>query len=79
MIADNGQLAFTSVQQHWLNLAPAGFEASKTAIEQVSAYLWSPLLMTVLVLPAWMVACGLGTIFYIAGYKRPKPAIPDGI
>jgi len=27
MIADNGQLAFTSLEQHWLNISPASMEA----------------------------------------------------
>jgi len=79
MIADKGELAFTSVLTHWETLAPASLTSTREAIEGISAYLWSPLLMTVLVLPAWMVAGGLGIILYVAGYRRPRPALPDGI
>jgi hypothetical protein len=35
--------------------------------------------MTVLVLPAWMVLCAAGAFFYLAGYRPPRPSIPDGI
>jgi hypothetical protein len=79
MIADNGHIAFTSVEQHWLRLAPASMEAAQRVIEGANAYLWSPVLMTVLLMPAWMVAGGLGTLIYLAGYRPPRPSIPDGI
>jgi hypothetical protein len=79
MIADDGRLAFTSLESHWLNLSPASFEATRAAVEQVNGYLWSPLLMGVLVLPAWMVAGGLGTLLYLAGYRPPRPKLPDAI
>ncbi len=79
MIADNGRLAFTSMQQHWLNLSPGSLDAARTAVEQVGVYLWSPLIMTILVLPAWVVAGGLGTLLYLAGYRPPRPTIPDAI
>ncbi len=79
MIADNGHLAFTSVEQHWQMLAPDRMEATRLFISGANPYLWSPLLMTVLVMPAWMVAGGLGTLLYLAGYRPPRPSIPDGI
>jgi hypothetical protein len=79
MIADNGRFAFTSLQQQWTNISPGSMEAAHGLADQVSAYLWSPVLMTVLVLPAWMVACGLGTLSYLAGYLGPRPVLPDGI
>ena len=79
MIADNGRLAFTSLEQHWVNISPASMEAARAFADQISVYLWSPLLMSLLVLPAWVLACGLGTLLYLAGYRRPRPSIPDGI
>ena len=79
MIADNGRLAFTSLEQHWLNISPASMDAARALTEQASVYLWSPVLTSLLVLPAWVVAGGLGTLLYLAGYRRPRPAIPDGI
>lgn len=79
MLADKGELAFTSVLQHWQTLNPAGLAAVRQAIEGASSYLWSPLMMSVLVLPAWMVAGGLGIALYMAGYRRPRPNLPEGI
>jgi hypothetical protein len=79
MIADNGRLAFTSLEQHWLSISPASMEAARAFADQISPYFWSPALMSVLALPAWVLACGLGTLLYLAGYSRPRPAIPDGI
>ena len=79
MIADKGELAFTSVLAHWQNLNPHSLDAAHAAIEGISPYLWSPLLMTVLVLPSWAVAAGLGIALYMAGYRRPRPNLPDAI
>ena len=79
MIADNNELAFTSALEHWRLLHPASLQAAQQAVEGVNSYLWSPLLMTVLVLPGWLVAGGLGVLLYIAGYRRPRPTLPDGI
>jgi hypothetical protein len=79
MIADNGRLAFTSLERHWQTISPGSMDAARSGIEQISPYLWSPLLMTVLVLPAWMVLCAAGAFFYLAGYRPPRPTIPDGI
>lgn len=79
MLADKGALAFTSVLDHWTLWHPASLEAARAAIEGINAYLWSPLLMTVLVFPAWAVAGGLGVLLYLAGYRRPRPALPEGI
>jgi hypothetical protein len=79
MIADNGHLAFTSLEQHWLNISPASMAAARVYAEQLNPYLWSPVLMGLLVLPAWVVASGLGTLLYLAGYTRPRPTLPDGI
>ncbi|WP_088348787.1 MULTISPECIES: hypothetical protein [Rhodomicrobium] len=79
MIADQGHFAFTSLERHWLTLSPGSFAAAKAAVEQVNSYLWSPLIMAVLVLPAWMVAGGIGTLLYLAGYRPPRPDLPDAI
>ena len=79
MIADSGRLAFTSVEQHWLTISPGSIEAAQQTVEQITPYLWNPLLMTVLVLPAWIAAGVLGVLIYLAGYQPPRPSIPDGI
>ena len=79
MLADRGELAFTSVLQHWQTLHPAGLAGAKQLVEGINPYLWSPLLMSVLVLPAWLVAGGLGIFIYMTGYRRPRPNLPEGI
>jgi hypothetical protein len=79
MVADKGALAFTSVLDHWTMWHPVSLEWARATVEGINAYLWSPLLMTVLMLPAWAVAGGLGIALYLAGYRRPRPALPDGI
>jgi hypothetical protein len=79
LIADKGALAFTSVIEYWQMLGPESLAATREAIEQISPYVWSPLLMAVLVLPGWLVAGGLGILVYMAGYRRPRPTLPDGI
>ena len=79
MIADNGRLVFTSMQDHWQAILPGSLEAAQRAVEQISTYLWSPLATTLLALPAWIVLGGLGALIYLAGYRPPRPSIPDGI
>jgi len=79
MLADQGELAFTSVLEHWQALHPDSLAGARGAVEQINPYLWSPLAMAILVLPAWMVAGGLGLLLYLAGYRRPRPALPEGI
>jgi hypothetical protein len=79
MIADDGHLAFTSIAQHWNTISPASLAAFRALLVNASPYLLSPLVETVLVLPAWIVAGGLGTLAYLAGYRPPRPTIPDGI
>ena len=79
ILADQGALDFTSVLQHWQTLHPQNLERTRTSIEGVNPYLWSPLLMSVLVFPAWAVAGGLGIALYMLGYRRPRPTLPDGI
>jgi hypothetical protein len=79
MIADNGHIAFTSIEQHWQALSPATLAWFRNWVGDTSPYLLNPLVMTVLVLPAWMVTGGLGALIYLAGYRPPRPSIPDGI
>lgn len=79
MIADNGHIAFTSIEQHWNALAPGSLASFRDFIATTSPYGLGPLVGTVLVLPAWLVAGGLGALIYLAGYRPPRPSIPDGI
>jgi hypothetical protein len=79
MIADNGQLAFTTLQMHWMAIDPESMQDAREAVESVHSLLWSPLVTAILVVPAWIVAVGLATLCYLAGYTPPRSPIPDGI
>ncbi|MBX2805416.1 MAG: hypothetical protein KTR19_05555 [Hyphomicrobiales bacterium] len=79
MIADNGQLAFTTLEMHWTAIDPDSLQLARESVESFHPLLWSPLIATILVLPAWCVALGLATIFYLSGYTPPRSPIPDGI
>jgi hypothetical protein len=79
MLADNGRLVFTPLLQHWETLGPASLTWVRASVEQISPHLWSPVAMTILLLPAWFVAAGAGVLLYVAGYAPPRPALPDGI
>ena len=79
MLADNGRLVFTSLLQHWQVLSPATLARAQTSVEQVNSYLWSPAAMSILLLPAWFVVAGIGVLLYVAGYRPPRPNLPDGI
>lgn len=79
MLADNGRLVFTSLYLHWQMLSPATMATAETWVSGFSSWLWSPVAMTVLLLPAWFVLAGLGVLLYLAGYRPPRPAMSDGI
>src|SRR5262245_50036779 len=79
MIADNGHIAFTSIEQHWNDLSPGTLSAFRQTISEASPYLLNSIVMAVIVLPAWIVAGGIGALIYLAGYRPPRPSIPDGI
>lgn len=79
MLADNGRLVFTSVYQHWATLSPGSLAWAQNWVEGFGSYLWSPVAMTVLLLPAWFVTAGAGVLIYLAGYRPPRHALSDGL
>ncbi len=79
MIADNGRLAFTTLEMHWSAISPATLSSAREAVESLSPLIWTPLVSSVLLLPAWIAALGLGCILYLGGYRPPRSPIPDGI
>jgi hypothetical protein len=78
-IADNGQLAFTSLEQHWQAISPDTLLSLQNGLLEMSPYLFSPMLMAIIALPSWIVAGVIGVLTYLAGYRPPRPSIPDGI
>jgi hypothetical protein len=79
MIADNGRIAVTSLEQYWLMLGPKSLAAALDAVEEASPYFGAPLFEAIAALPGWAVMGGLGALIYLAGYRPPRPSIPDGI
>ncbi|MEJ2228805.1 MAG: hypothetical protein P8Y67_11325 [Alphaproteobacteria bacterium] len=78
-LANHSAMTFMSVYEHWEILSPSTLAQAKQVVEGVNSYLWSPVLMTILVLPAWFVTMGIGVLLYVIGYQPPRPALPEGI
>ncbi len=73
MLANNGTIVFTSLGEHWFALHPASLNSAQAGIERhVAPFLWDPVVTTLLLLPAWVVAGGLGALVYMTGYRRKK-------
>ncbi len=71
ILANNGELVFTSLGEHWYTIHPASLNAAQAGIERhVAPLLWDPVIATILLLPAWVVVGGLGALFYLLGYRR---------
>lgn len=73
ILANNGDMVFTSLGEHWFALHPASLNTAQAGIERhVAPFLWDPVITTILLLPAWVVVGGLGALFYLLGYRRKK-------
>jgi len=73
MLADNGAIVFTSLGEHWYNIDPGSLNTLQAAIERyVAQFLWDPVIVTILLMPAWLVVGGLGALFYLLGYRRKR-------
>jgi len=73
VLADNGALVFTSLGEHWFAIHPPSLNATQAAIERhVAPFLWDPVMITLLLLPAWVVVGGLGALLYLLGYRRKR-------
>ena len=68
-----GQLSMTPLGQHWLNLSPGTLALAQSAIERhVNYSLWDPVIINVLLAPAWVVFGVFGLILHIIGRKRTR-------
>jgi len=73
ILADNGDIVFTSLGEHWYSIHAPSLNAAQAAIERyVAPFLWDPVITTLLFLPAWVVVGVLGLLFYFWGYRRKK-------
>lgn len=68
-----GALSMTPLGQHWFNLSPGTLSLAQSAIEKhVSPALWDPVVVTILLAPAWVVFGVTGLILHIIGRKRTR-------
>jgi hypothetical protein len=51
------------------------YDAFQSAMRDSIPYLWTTVLLPLIVLPAWMVLGGLGALLFLTGYKPPPPEI----
>jgi len=69
-------LIWTSFIDQWLAIHPASFAAARGLVEaKLYPWLWDPVLITFLSLPAWLVLGGLGILIYWIGRKRPPSKV----
>jgi len=73
ILADDGRLVFTSLGEHWYSIDPASLNTAQAGIERhVAPFLWDPIISTILLTPAWIVAGILGALIYLLGYRHKK-------
>jgi len=74
----NGTLALTPVGAAWFALDPASLNITQAAIERYTfPVLWDPVMITLLNLPIWAVAGGIGLLLALLGQKRVQPALSE--
>ena len=68
-------LELTVLGEAWYSFSPESLNATQAAVQRyVHPLVWDPVIQWVLVQPAVAVFLALSLIFYLLGYKRPKPA-----
>jgi hypothetical protein len=65
-----GVYGLSSLGQHWLALGPDSYNGMRAAVERLHPLLWSPVLTTLLALPAFIVFGLLGAALYTIGRRR---------
>jgi hypothetical protein len=77
MLASPGDgLLLTSFSKHLkANFPQAQESLQQFALENGPAYLWNGIIEPMLVLPVSILFGALGSIFFLAGYRRPPPEI----
>ena len=72
-LAGGGAWVVTPMGDQWAALSPDSLAAAKAAVEaNVGAFLWDPVITTILHAPTWVVFGILGVLLYWLGQKR-KP------
>jgi hypothetical protein len=69
----NSQVSFTSLGQFGLTLFPASFPRWEPTVSQVHPYLWNPIALNLLQLPASIIGFGLGALLLWLGRRPVEP------
>jgi hypothetical protein len=78
-LASPGDMAATSLREHWTQFSPASLEKTQAFIQRLGVPgLWDLLLARFLAFPAWASLGGLGVLLYWLGRQRkPRFVLPD--
>lgn len=64
-------LVMTPLADSWTSISPASFEAAKQGVETWAiAFVWDPVLLSILKLPSWLVLGLLSVILFWLGQQR---------
>ena len=72
-LASSDGLVVTALGEHWFRLHPSSLGLAQAAIERhVHPFLWDPVILTILQMPAWVVLGVIGLGLYLLGRKRKR-------
>lgn len=66
-------VVITPAAVSWASLSKASLEGVKATVESYAAWVWEPVLVTILQLPTWLLLCFLALILLWIGQKREDP------
>lgn len=67
----SASLVTTPLGQAWFNLHPASLNLTQAVIERYTfPFLWDPVLLSVLLMPGWVVFTVIGVVLYYLGRRR---------
>jgi hypothetical protein len=72
-LAGSGQLVLTPLGAYWYKIDPGSLNLFQAGVERhVHPYLWDPVILSILELPAFAVLCGVGVVLYWLGRMRKR-------
>ncbi|MFV0295980.1 MAG: hypothetical protein ACK5JT_07650 [Hyphomicrobiaceae bacterium] len=75
-MAGGSTLVITSLEQHWVNLAPKSYTATKTAIStRISPVVWTMFVERLIRLPAWLLIGSLGLLLSWVSRRRREISV----
>jgi hypothetical protein len=77
-LASPGDMAATSLREHWAQLSPTSLENAQVFVQGRVPGLWDLLLARILAIPAWASLSVLGVLLYWLGRPRKRRyVLPD--